>query len=459
MVRIPKGAEMILSRLNAAGYQAYVVGGCVRDSLMGLSPKDWDICTSATPEEMQQVFAGFRVVETGLKHGTLTVVLDHVPYEVTTFRVDGVYTDHRHPDNVTFVRDVAADLSRRDFTINAMAYHPDTGLVDVYGGQEDLRRGMIRCVGVPQERFTEDALRILRALRFASVRDFVVDAATDAAIRTLYPTLADVAAERIRVELGKLLCGQGVGRVLRSYTEVFTFLMPELQPCVGFAQHHAMHRWDVWEHTIRAVEQVAPQEVLRLTMLLHDVGKPSCFTLDASGTGHAYGHPQESKRLAAHILERLKVDHATRDRVLLLVECHDRTLSSDARLLTRRLHQLGEEALRQLMQVQRADRLAQGTRPEEAVEAEYQETVQALEALLAAAPCYTLRDLAVRGSDLVALGYWPGKAIGACLQALLEQVMDGRVANEAPALLEQARMILAQEEKQHGTMAGEAHRG
>ena len=226
MLQLPKGAARIIDTLEAAGFEAYAVGGCVRDSLLGLTPHDWDLCTSARPEELQALFRGEHVVATGLKHGTLTVVLDHIPYEVTTFRVDGSYTDHRHPDAVSFVRDVREDLARRDFTVNAMAYAPRTGLVDAFNGQEDLRRGVLRCVGEPRERFTEDALRILRALRFASTYGLTIDPATAAAVHALYPTLKDVAAERIREELVKLLCGRAVAPILRDYTDVITFLLP-----------------------------------------------------------------------------------------------------------------------------------------------------------------------------------------------------------------------------------------
>lgn len=439
LLNIPVGARELLSRLTACGHQAYVVGGCVRDSLLGREPKDWDICTSAAPEEMVQAFGGLRVVDTGLKHGTLTVVIDHTPYEVTAFRVDGAYTDHRHPDSVTFVTDVRQDLARRDFTVNAMAYHPDTGLVDAFGGQEDLRRGIIRCVGDPTARFTEDALRILRALRFASVYDFTIDPDTASAIHVLHPTLSRVAPERIRAELDKLLCGAGVGRILRAYADVITGLLPEMRACVGFDQRTPFHRFDVWEHTVRAVEQVPPTAVLRLTMLLHDAGKPACFSLDEEGVGHAYGHPVVSRELAEQVLTRLRYDNATRDRVLTLVTWHDRKLDDDPRLLTRRLNQLGEETLRQLLEVHRADNLAKGSAVPAEVKEWYQRTRSALQALLDSHPCFTLRDMAVRGGDLSAAGIPPGRALGACLQALLEQVMAGALPNDKDALLAWAR--------------------
>lgn len=438
MFNVPKGAAWILHRLCEQGYTAYVVGGCVRDSLLGLTPKDWDLCTSATPEEMQRVFSGCHVVETGLKHGTLTVVLDHIPYEVTTYRVDGAYTDHRHPDGVTFVADVKEDLARRDFTVNAMAYHPDTGLVDAFGGQEDLRRGVIRCVGEAERRFDEDALRILRALRFASSYGFSIEEKTASAIHALKSTLHDVAAERIRVEMAKLLCGRGVGAILCEYSHVFTELFPQLAPMVGFEQHTPYHRFDVWEHTVRAVEAVAPTEVMRLTMLLHDSGKPACFTMDDRGVGHAYGHPKRSVAIAEEILSYLKVDNATHDRVLLLVENHDISLESQRRLMIRRLHQFGEEALRQLIDVRRADGLAKGTVACKEIEAHAAGLHAALENLLASQPCVTLKDLAVRGGDVTALGI-KGKAVGECLNSLLEQVMNESIPNDRKVLLEEAK--------------------
>lgn len=445
LLRIPDGARLVMERLHEAGFEAYVVGGCVRDALLGLVPSDWDLCTSARPEEMQRVFAGFHVVETGLQHGTLTIVIDHVPYETTTFRVDGAYTDHRHPDGVTFVSRVEDDLARRDFTINAMAYHPDTGLVDAFGGQEDLKRRVIRCVGAPEKRFEEDALRILRALRFASTYDFAVEEATAEAVHRLYPSLQNVAAERIRVELQKLLCGRGVGRILREYADVITYLLPELAPCVGFDQKRPeFHRYDVWEHTLRAVEAVAPQAALRWAMLLHDAGKPACFSVDEQGMGHAYGHGAVSRQYAEQAMERLKMDHATRDKVLMLVAHHDDPLDSSRKLLMRRLNQYGAEGVRELVEVHHADVLAKGTAAPRQVDAWAEEILQALEALLAEKPCVTLKALAVRGDDLLRVGCPKGRTVGICLEHLLEQVMAGEIPNEREALLDAARSIWEQ---------------
>ena len=440
-VRLPRAAADLLSRLKEAGFSAFVVGGCVRDSLLGLEPHDWDLCTSALPQDMVRVFRGERVVETGLKHGTLAVVRDRVPYEITTFRVDGAYTDHRHPDSVTFVGDVAGDLSRRDFTVNAMAWSPDTGLVDLFGGREDLERKVIRCVGDPRQRFGEDALRVLRALRFAAVYDFTVDPATGAAARELAPTLKNVAGERIRVELLKLLCGPGAGRILRAYPEILAEIIPEIRPMIGYDQLNHHHSYDLWEHTVRAMEGVPPEPELRLAMLLHDTGKPLVRTMDDKGEAHYRGHQAASAEIAERAAEKLRLDNAFRDRLIRLVRYHDiplRTASGETNLdrafLLRRLNQFGEKDLRALFIIHCSDRTATGYSTPEREAARLKERMDALDALLASRPCFTLKDLAVNGSDLTALGL-KGKAVGEALQSLLEAVMDGKAENTREDLL------------------------
>ena len=439
-MNLPLPVSDLITRLEQAGYSAYAVGGCVRDSLLSLEPHDWDLCTSALPEEMLEVFRGEHVAETGLRHGTLTVILNHVPYEITTFRTDGAYTDHRHPDSVSFVRDVAGDLARRDFTVNAMAWSDRTGLVDLFGGQEDLARGVIRCVGVPRERFREDALRILRALRFASVYDFSLDPETEAALRELAPTLENVAAERIREELFKLLCGPGVGRILRAFPDVLSVIIPDLRPMIGYDQRNHHHHFDLWEHTVQGVENIPPQPALRLTMLLHDTGKPSVCTLDDKGEAHYAGHQAASAEIADRVTADLRCDKATRERVILLVRHHDiplRTESGavnlDRSFLLHRLNRFGEEDLRALFLIHRADRIATGHSTREKEDSRLAERMAALNALLAEQPCFTLKDLAVTGRDLQALGL-KGPALGDALQQLLEAVMDGRVPNEKAEL-------------------------
>ncbi len=440
-INLPADVAVLLAMLRDAGYPAYAVGGCVRDALLGIEPHDWDICTSALPAQMQQVFRGLHTVETGLKHGTLTVVVNHVPYEITTFRVDGAYTDHRHPDTVSFVDNIAEDLSRRDFTVNAMAWSPDAGLVDLFGGRDDLAAGVIRCVGEPALRFDEDALRILRALRFASIYDFTIDPATDAAARKLAPSLAGVAGERIREELLKLLCGRGAGRILRAYPDILSEIIPEIRPMVGYDQQNHHHSYDLWEHTVRAVENMPPEADLRLAMLLHDTGKPLVRTTDEHGEGHYRGHQQASAEIAARAADTLRLDNATRDRVLLLVRYHDiplRTESGEINLdrsfLLRKLNRFGETDLRDLIRIHRADRIATGYSSPEREDRRMKERLDALDALLAEKPCYTLKDLAVNGHDLQAAGL-RGKEIGETLQRLLEDVMDGRVENSRDALL------------------------
>ena len=439
-MELPRRVSDLITRLEQAGYSAYAVGGCVRDTLMGRQPHDWDLCTSATPEEMLEVFHGEHVAETGLKHGTLTVILDHVPYEITTFRTDGAYTDHRHPDSVSFVKEVAGDLSRRDFTINAMAYSPRGGLVDLFGGQEDLACGVIRCVGVPRERFREDALRVLRALRFASVFDFDVEPETDAALRELASTLQSVAAERIREEFFKLLCGKGVGRILRAYPDVLAFIVPEIGPMVGYNQQNHHHHYDLWEHTVQGVENVPAETDLRLAMLLHDTGKPAVRTVDEKGEAHYRGHQAASAAIAERVTDDLRCSRETRDRVIRLVRWHDiplRTESGavnlDRSFLLRRLNRFGEKDLRALFVIHCADRIATGHSSREREELRLAERIAALDALMAEKPCFTLKDLAVSGHDMTALGL-TGPAVGEALQQLLEAVMDGRVANEKEQL-------------------------
>ena len=447
-MQLPVHVSELISRLKSAGFSAYVVGGCVRDSLLGLEPHDWDVCTSALPEQMLEVFRDLHTVETGLKHGTLTVVLDHIPYEVTTYRVDGDYTDHRHPDSVLFVDDLTKDLARRDFTVNAMAYAPESGLQDPFEGQKDLSAKLIRCVGEPEQRFEEDALRVLRALRFASVYDFVIEPATSSALRKKAPDLKLVAGERIREELLKLLCGKAAGRILREYPEVLAEIIPEIRPMIGYDQQNHHHSFDLWEHTVRGLEGVPAEPVFRLTMLLHDTGKPIVRTTDEKGEGHYFGHPKVSEQIARRTADALHLDNSFRDRLCKLVLYHDiplRTqdgeINTDRSFLLRRLNKFGEADLRALFLIHCADRTATGYSTPEREQSRLRERMAALDALLAEQPCFTLKDLAVNGRDLTAAGL-KGKAVGEALQKLLEAVMDGNVPNEKEALLAEIRRMI-----------------
>ena len=433
-IRLPHDAYRLLQTLRAAGHSAYVVGGCVRDSLLGRLPGDWDICTSARPDEMKALFCSQRLILTGEKHGTVAVILHGKPYEMTTYRLDGSYRDHRHPDNVQFVDDLAADLARRDFTINAMAYAPGEGLQDFFGGQADLSAGVIRAVGEADRRFQEDALRILRAIRFASVLGFELDPETDAAARRNAPLLQKISVERVFAELSKLLCGPGAGKILRAYPDILGVVLPELTPTVGFAQHNIHHCYDVYTHTAVAVDHVPPEVTLRLAAFFHDLGKPATFSMGEDGQGHFYGHPKVSAALAEQILLRLRAPKRLREEVVRLVEVHDWPLSSEPRLIRRRLQQLGEEGFFALLALQKGDAaacsLSDCTREDgrNALET-------AARAILAARPCLSVGDLAVNGRDVMALGYC-GPGVGAALRRLLERVIAEEIPNEKTALLQ-----------------------
>lgn len=434
MIGIPEDIISVLGTLTDAGYEAWCVGGCVRDLLLGAVPEDWDAATSALPEETMEVF-GPRAIPTGLRHGTVTVTGPH-PVEITTYRVDGAYGDHRRPDSVTFTRSLEEDLRRRDFTVNAMALGLDGTLKDPFGGQEDLRGGVLRCVGDPDCRFGEDALRILRGLRFASTLGFAIDPATAGSIHRSRELLRSVAAERIRVELEKLLRGKCAREILMAYPDVLGVFLPEILPAVGLNQRSRYHCYDVWEHTVRSVSAAPAEPVLRMTMLLHDLGKPSCFTVDAGGNGHFYGHPAVSRELAAGILRRLKFDNRRRDDILTLVEWHDRPIARTEKSLRRALRALGETNLRRLLAVKRADNLAQAP----AYHFRQQEIDQVetmLDALLAADACVSLKQLAVTGRDMMALGL-SGPAVGQMLDGLLSAVVDGKLPNDRQALLNRA---------------------
>lgn len=432
-MEIPENVRAVLNTLEAAGHEAWCVGGCVRDALLGKRPGDWDVTTSALPEETLEAF-GSRAFPTGLKHGTVTVKTENGPVEVTTYRIDGAYRDHRRPESVAFTRCLDEDLSRRDFTVNAMARNLRGELRDPFGGREDLRRRVLRCVGDPDRRFQEDALRILRGLRFAASLGLEIEAGTAAAIRRNREGLRDVAAERIQTEFFKLLPGKQAAEILRGYPEVFGVFWPELLAMVGFDQRNRHHCYDVWEHTLHALAAVPEDLVLRCTMLLHDVGKPDSFTLDGAGVGHFYGHPAVSRELADRMLRRLKCAAEFRETVVRLVEWHDKDIPRTDRSIGRALRILGEEDLRRLILVKRADNLGQAPaywdRQKELDKAE-----KILDKLLAEDACFSLRQLAVNGRDLLALGL-SGPAVGAALEELLGKVMDGTLPNERSALLE-----------------------
>ena len=431
-MEIPNHVEYVLTTLEAAGHEAWCVGGCVRDALLGRTPEDWDVTTSARPEETLAVF-GSQALPTGLRHGTVTVKTEEGPVEVTTYRIDGAYQDHRHPASVTFTRSVDQDLARRDFTVNAMAWNLRGELRDPWGGRADLEKKVLRCVGDPDRRFQEDVLRILRGLRFGAVLGFFIEPGTEEAIRRNREGLRDIAAERIQVEFFKLLTGKQAAEVLRSCPEAFGVFWPELMAMVGFDQRNRHHCYDVWEHTLHALAAVPGDPVLRCAMLLHDVGKPASFTLDEMGVGHFYGHPAVSRQMAEEMLRRLKCATEFRETVARLVEWHDKDIPRTDKSIRRALRILGEEDLRRLILMKRADNLGQAPefwdRQKELDKAE-----EILDRLLAEETCFSLKRLAVKGGDLLALGL-SGPAVGRALEELLEKVMDGALPNEREALL------------------------
>ena len=440
VIRLSDTAAQAIERLNEKGFEAYAVGGCVRDSMMGNLPQDWDITTNALPEEMQAVFADFRTLPTGIQHGTLTVLIDGQPLEITTYRVDGSYSDNRHPDAVTFTRSLAEDLKRRDFTVNAMAYHPKTGVVDNHSGLADLEQKRICCVGEPEVRFTEDALRILRALRFASVLGFSIEKKTAEAIHRLHPLLRRVSPERIAAEWTKLLCGSHVKEILNEYPDVVGTVFPELSPCVGLQQENPYHHLDVYAHTAETVAAIPAEPVLRLTMLFHDCGKPGCYTRDAEGIDHFRGHAPISALLAEQALTRLRYDNQTVKRVKELVLHHDDTLTPTDKCLKRLLNRFGDVDAFSLIAVQRADVMGQHPDKRDRLR-ELDGMSLRLQELLAEHCCYSLKDLAVNGKDLQEIGYSAGRELGDALFTLLEEVMDGDLPNERCSLLRRAQEI------------------
>ena len=432
---MPYEVENIIDTLMKSGYEAYAVGGCVRDSLMGKAPQDWDICTDARPEQTMRVFSDKRVIETGLKHGTLALIIDGSSYEITTFRQDGEYRDNRRPDSVEFVSDIKKDLARRDFTINALAYNHMRGLVDCFGGVSDIENRMLRCVGSAKLRFEEDALRIMRALRFASTLGFEIERETDEAICLEKELLKNISSERISTELSKMLLGESVGKVLLKYGDTLAVVIPEIKPMFGFKQNTPYHYLDVWEHTVKSVEEAPKDLTLRLTMLLHDIGKPSCYKF-FDGKGHFHGHPGVSLEMAKRILTRLKYDNNTAYMVTTLVRYHDVRILPESKDVRRWLSRIGEEALRALIEVKRADKLAQAEIFRQPAQDTLDIISKKIDEIITQQGCFSLKTLAVDGSDLIALGIPEGKQIGESLSRLLDMVIDEKLPNDRECLLE-----------------------
>ena len=438
---IPKNIQTVLDKLHSAGYRALPVGGCVRDLLRGIEPHDWDSTTSATPDEMLELFKDLRLAPIssgGIKHGTVTVIIDHEPIEITTFRCDGEYTDGRRPDSVGFSRNLSDDLCRRDFTINALCIDESGETVDMFGGCDDLKNGIIRAIGDPDRRFTEDALRILRALRFSAAFGFEIEPATSESMLRNFDRLQLLARERVGAELVKLICAPHFLTTALKYKQLLCMAVPELAPMAGMYQREDYHCYDVYEHTIRAVAAAPSDTTLRWTMLLHDIGKPAC----SDGQGHFHRHESVGVPIAEQILKRFNCGKAQREQILTLIAKHCIPLSTDRMKLKKQLAKYGENTVLQLIEVKRADCIAQ--RPEIAAArlAELDKIKAAVDAIIREKPALTLSQLAVSGKDLIEIGFEPSPQMGAILKQMLELVVSEQLPNKRSALMDFASQNL-----------------
>ena len=437
---LPDTVKNCIDTLESQGYPTYAVGGCVRDHLLGLQPHDFDLCTAATPEQMQEVFSGCRLVLAGIKHGTVGVVTDDGVVEITTFRTEGSYQDNRHPDWVNFVTSIDEDLARRDFTVNAMAWSPTRGLQDPFGGRNDLQNRILRAVGQPERRFREDALRILRGVRFAVRYRLTPESSTQRAMFALAPLMENLARERVFEELNKLLPLIDSAQLL-AFSPVITQVIPELSSAIGFQQQNPHHAYDVFTHISHVVENAPADPALRWAALLHDVGKPQTFSVDDSGCGHFYGHAGVSAQVAEDILRRLKAPNALRQEVVQLIALHMLEMYPDRKLLRRRISQHGMDFIQKLLQLMEADTSSKGVRKDTEV-ARFRDMRNILQEIREENACLRLKDLAVNGSDLINLGFAPGPEIGACLEQLLSEVLDEQLPNQSDALLLRAKALL-----------------
>ena len=431
-MRIPEYVQACMDRLEDAGFQAYIVGGCVRDAILGLEPNDYDMCTNALPEQTEALFSSHRLVLAGKKHGTVGVITEGGVIEITTFRTEGGYTDNRHPEWVKFVPSIEEDLARRDFTVNAMAYSPSRGFSDPFGGREDLKNHILRAVGDPVQRFREDSLRILRGARFAAKYKLTPEEDTLTAMLTLRDLMEHLARERVFEELCKLLLSATAEDLLR-FAPLIAQVVPELESQIGFDQRNVHHAYDLFTHTAHVTALTPGDLSLRWTGLLHDVGKVPSFFIDEAGHGHFYGHAKVSAPLADAILRRLKAPTALREEVVRLCELHMTLIQPEKKTVRRWLGRLGPELMERLLTFQEADIRGKGIIEGDEL-AQFPRLRGIIEEIQAENACFRLKDLAVNGHDLMALGY-SGPAIGACLNRLLEQVMEEKLPNEKKALL------------------------
>ncbi|MBQ8474656.1 MAG: HD domain-containing protein [Clostridia bacterium] len=441
MIKIPYYAEKIISILEKNGFEAYIVGGCVRDSLLDMSPSDYDITTSATPEEMKAVLSDYKIIETGISHGTLTVLSQGNPLEITTFRCDGEYTDHRRPDSVTMTRNLREDLARRDFTVNAMAYSEKNGLIDLYNGKNDLDNRVIRCVGDASRRFEEDALRIMRALRFAATLGFSIEAETSHQIYEKAHLLSYVSAERIATEFCRLICGKNAADIFLSYREVFALIIPELEKTFDLDQNNHHHIYDVFTHTVKVVEATPPILPVRLAALFHDIAKPLVMTYDENGIGHFYGHPDLSAEIAETVMKRLKLPTALIREVCDLVKLHDVRPAPNKKSIRKYLSKNPNVNTDHIMAIRRADLSAQNPEYHHQFDM-LLETENIIREIKEEGLCISLRQLEVNGNDIASLGA-KGQLIGVILNKLLADVCEEKLQNEKNALMRRAKQLFS----------------
>ena len=419
---IPEEVLWLLRKLKALGYEAYIVGGAARDILRGCNPHDWDIATNAVPEQIKECFNNCSVLDIGIKHGTVNVLYKNNSYEITTYRIDGEYSDNRHPDKVCFTNSIVADLARRDFTINAIAVDIKGNVIDPFGGKTDLNSKCIRAVGNPSKRFNEDGLRILRGLRFASKFGFYIEKQSSAAMLTNKDLIQNIAYERVASEFKQILMGQNVELVLNEFRDIIAVIIPEIKSTFDFEQHNPHHKYDVYQHIVKSVQNATPDLLIRLAMFFHDIGKPSCYSIDEEGIGHFYGHAQESCCIAECVLRRLLFDNDTVEKVVELVKYHDMPIKPESKFVLRMLNRMGEKQFRRLLQVNRSDISAQSDMWRLGI---IDETEKVLDELIENKKAFSLKDLAINGNDLLAMGIPQGTEIGRLLNLTLDAVIDG----------------------------------
>ncbi len=443
-ISLPNEVKYIIDTFYDAGYKAYAVGGCIRDSLMGNHPNDWDICTNALPNELKRIFTSHNIIDTGLKHGTVTLLINNIPYEITTFRKESTYSDNRRPDSVEFVSSLKEDLSRRDFTVNAIAYNHYEGIIDYFSGQEDLQKGIIRTVGNADTRFNEDALRILRGIRFASTLGFTLEDKTKESIHSNKMLLENIAVERVWIEFKKLIVGKNAVQILREFPDVIAVFIPDITPMIGLKQNNPMHCYDVWEHTLNALDNANNDLAVRLSVLFHDIGKPQTYSEDEKGIGHFYGHSRVSKDITIKTLTALKSEIKLKDEVATLVDFHDRIINPTEKSVKRAIFKIGSPQLfEKLIQIKQCDVKAQ-------IPSVVDERISVIENVT---DIYnrlqkndklvtTVKDLNISGNDIILLGVKRGKIIGDLLNELLELVLNNKLNNNHKELLEMAKKLV-----------------